>query len=389
MQLYLFLDRIGWPRSYLGKILFISFVGVHIPMIGAVSFVLLADTTPIAEQLDVLVAMLLATLIGTAATMLSMRALLSPVRQATHAMDRYLREKETPMLPARLEDEAGILMASIQEGITRLDSALAAAELHHRQMREAHTSKFELLSGMGHEFRTPLNHILGFAELMKAEAMGPLGEPAYRQFVSTIGESGQQLLSVLQSVLELSETEAADAAGTEFWDTDIVRLTGEAVALEHLHAEKKEVVVRQAGVAAANALVDRDAAKQAVSVLLQIAIECSGPGDVIDVIVDDLGCDQGGELTVAIRDRGRALVLEDVPPELRPQVAGLKSYVGGSVFGEASKLSSSPTAVRLSLVASLARLLGAKLSITADGEAGKTCTLAFSRRTPELRAEAA
>ena len=60
MKLYSYLARKRWPVTYEGKILLVSFIGVHVPMFGAVSYALIADPTPIMAQLDVLAAMLLA-----------------------------------------------------------------------------------------------------------------------------------------------------------------------------------------------------------------------------------------------------------------------------------------------------------------------------------------
>ena len=75
MKIYETLARGNFPKTYTGKILLVSFIGVHVPMFGAVAYVLLADTKPFLEQLDVLSAMLLATLIGTGGTMFVMKEL--------------------------------------------------------------------------------------------------------------------------------------------------------------------------------------------------------------------------------------------------------------------------------------------------------------------------
>ncbi|MGR3609695.1 MAG: hypothetical protein ACU0BN_12690, partial [Sulfitobacter sp.] len=85
MKIYETLARGNFPKTYTGKILLVSFIGVHVPMFGAVTYVLLADTKPFLEQLDVLGAMLLATLIGTGGTMFVMKELLAPVRAASEA----------------------------------------------------------------------------------------------------------------------------------------------------------------------------------------------------------------------------------------------------------------------------------------------------------------
>ncbi len=68
MFFYQIMCRLSLPRSYLGKILAISFVGVHVPLIATVIFVLAASDLPLNQIMPVLLAILCATLIGTALT---------------------------------------------------------------------------------------------------------------------------------------------------------------------------------------------------------------------------------------------------------------------------------------------------------------------------------
>eukprot|EP00657_Telonema_sp_P-1_P005931 TRINITY_DN23769_c0_g1_i1.p1 TRINITY_DN23769_c0_g1~~TRINITY_DN23769_c0_g1_i1.p1 ORF type:complete len:154 (-),score=50.30 TRINITY_DN23769_c0_g1_i1:74-535(-) len=118
------------------------------------------------DQLDVLLALLIATLLGTGATLVAIYGLLSPVRRAARALNTYLDERKVPALPTSLNDEAGVLLANVQESVTRLDAALDAADTQRTEMERSYREKFEVLSSMSHEIRTPLNHIIGFAEMM-------------------------------------------------------------------------------------------------------------------------------------------------------------------------------------------------------------------------------
>ena len=65
MRLYAMLSAAPRPASYLGKILTVSFIGVHLPMIVAVLYVLLSADMALADSVNILVALLLATLAGT------------------------------------------------------------------------------------------------------------------------------------------------------------------------------------------------------------------------------------------------------------------------------------------------------------------------------------
>ncbi|WP_170294893.1 PAS domain-containing sensor histidine kinase [Roseospira navarrensis] len=80
-------------------------------------------------------------------------------------------------------------------------TAKAAAE-------RANRSKSEFLAAMSHDLRTPLNAIMGFSEIMRTEAFGPLGSDRYREYVQGIEDSGALLVSLVNDVLDLSKIEA-------------------------------------------------------------------------------------------------------------------------------------------------------------------------------------
>lgn len=74
------------PRGYLGNILLVRIIGVYIPKIGAVAYVLLAAKVSFAEPIGILIALLAAMLAGAAATLLVLHHLLKPVSAAANAL---------------------------------------------------------------------------------------------------------------------------------------------------------------------------------------------------------------------------------------------------------------------------------------------------------------
>ncbi|NNG05706.1 MAG: PAS domain-containing sensor histidine kinase, partial [Inquilinus sp.] len=61
----------------------------------------------------------------------------------------------------------------------------------------------DLVALMNHEFRTPLNAIIGFAEMLDREMLGSVGDTRYRQYARHIQESGLRLLSFVTDMLDL------------------------------------------------------------------------------------------------------------------------------------------------------------------------------------------
>jgi len=78
---------------------------------------------------------------------------------------------------------------------------------HEQALRaeEASRSKSAFLAHLSHDIRTPLNHIIGFAELILHETFGPVGDARYSTYLGDIKRSGERLLHSFGDVLELAE----------------------------------------------------------------------------------------------------------------------------------------------------------------------------------------
>ncbi len=74
----------------------------------------------------------------------------------------------------------------------------------------ASRSKTTFLAHLSHDMRTPLNHIIGFADLVQHEPFGPLGDKRYIGYLGDIKRSGEALLNSFAAILELSELEAGN-----------------------------------------------------------------------------------------------------------------------------------------------------------------------------------
>lgn len=95
------------------------------------------------------------------------------------------------------------------EAKTSALSDLAARYLQARNDAEdASHSKSRFLATMSHEFRTPLNAIIGFSELITSQAFGPLGTPRYGEYARDIHSSGLHLLELISDILDMSKIEA-------------------------------------------------------------------------------------------------------------------------------------------------------------------------------------
>ena len=120
---------------------------------------------------------------------------------AKEAEERIKRINED--LEQRVEERTRELSREVAEH-KRAEEALAAAK---GEAETANRAKSEFLAAMSHDFRTPLNAILGFADILSHQYFGPIDDK-YREYAEDIKASGEHLLTLVNDILDLSTIEA-------------------------------------------------------------------------------------------------------------------------------------------------------------------------------------
>jgi PAS domain S-box-containing protein len=131
------------------------------------------------------------------------------------SMSDHYRSSHAPLLRVSYVDvsarrHAEAALERYRQDLERLvDERTAALTVALDQARAANRAKSAFLSNMGHEIRTPMNAILGYAQLL---VRMPDTDGVRREYAQAIAQSGEQLLSLIDSVLEMSRIEAGRAA---------------------------------------------------------------------------------------------------------------------------------------------------------------------------------
>lgn len=128
LRTYSMLSRLPFPRSYIGKILLLIFLGTHVPLLAILFYFLASSDLSTGTELRIIAVSILATLLGTALTLGMLRALLAPVVLASSALREYLNERRVPNLPVSYTDTAGRLMADVGYSIRHLDQVIHSLE---------------------------------------------------------------------------------------------------------------------------------------------------------------------------------------------------------------------------------------------------------------------
>ena len=118
----------------------------------------------------------------------------------------------------------GLLLAAVTSAGHSLrelarDNQRLAGEIDRAEA--ATRAKSDSLAHLSHELRTPLNAVLGFAEVIRDEALGPEAPKCYRDYVGDIHSAGQHLLRIVNSSLDMVSIESGKV-GIELQEIDPV-----------------------------------------------------------------------------------------------------------------------------------------------------------------------
>ncbi|HEY0236104.1 MAG TPA: PAS domain-containing protein [Afipia sp.] len=176
-------------------------------------------------------------------------------------------------------------------------------------------AKADVLARISHEVRTPLNAIIGFAEVMIEERFGALGNERYVDYMKDIRASGERVIAIIDDMLDFSRIESGKL-DLAFASQDLNPLIEQCVAALQPHANRERIIIRTS---LAHALPDVQADARA---LRQIALNLIGSSIHLanaggQVIVSTATTDVG-EVVLRVRDTGHGLNDNEIAAAMAP-----------------------------------------------------------------------
>ena len=226
--------------------------------------------------------------------------------------------------------EGGLIPLSVTMGRTRADgpnffavfrdlSQTRKSEGELQQARRladrAADAKADMLARISHEVRTPLNAIIGFAEVMIGERFGALGNERYVEYMKDIRASGERVIAIINDLLDLSRIETGKL-DLSFASQNLNDLVEQCVAVMQPQANRERIIIRTSlAHLLPPVLADARALRQIMLNLIGNSIHLANAGG--QVIVSTALSDTG-EVVLRVRDTGHGLNDNEVAAAMEP-----------------------------------------------------------------------
>ena len=265
-----------------------------------------------------------------------------------------------------------------------MDNArLYTAERQARKGAEAAAqAKAEFLATMSHEFRTPLNAIMGYAQLLDMGVLGP-ATPAQHAHLERLQASARHLLRLIDDVLDVAKV---DADRLEVRRDALMSGAAVAAAVTLVQPQATAKGVRLMDVGAGEAGVpfygDEHRVRQVLVNLLSNAVKFTPSGGAVTVVCG-AARDAAPELASGVPSGGREpeppngwafIRVEDTGPGIPTQVVDqlFEPFVQGD---GALTREQGGTGLGLAISRRLSRLMGGDVTVRSQLGSGATFTL--------------
>lgn len=264
-------------------------------------------------------------------------------------------------------DEGLVVSSTVRDISERKRVQLELARARDEAL-EASRVKSAFVANMSHEVRTPLNGIIGFAQLLHDGRIAP-NSADYRQSLGNILSSARHLLHLINDLLDLAQVEAGRLKFTPE-STEPAQLIEEVRGvLRNLAAERHIRVEAEVAPGLGRVMVDSARLKQVLYNYLSNALKFAGEHSCVTIRIV-----QHGEawFRLEVEDRGEGIRAEDLKhlfTEFRQLDSSFSKRQGGTGLG-------------LALTKRIVEAQGGKVGVTTEPGKGSTFWALLPRNFP-------
>ncbi len=264
-------------------------------------------------------------------------------------------------LPAATSCEAEVV--AVMRDVTDRKIQEQALDLARSAAEQADAAKTRFLATMSHELRTPLNAIIGFSEMIVQEDALMLDAARRKEYAQLINDSGQHLLSVVNSILDMSKMESGNFEISPEMFAPRAALVGCCNLLALKARENGIDLVTRAPHDLPDITGDPRAFKQIMLNLVANAIKFTERNGKVTVSADV----EGPRLVLRVSDTGVGIAAEDL------KLIGAPFFQAGKTYQRRHE----GTGLGLSIVKSLVGLHSGEMTVQSKIDEGTTVTVAL------------
>jgi PAS domain S-box-containing protein len=275
---------------------------------------------------------------------------------------KILHTKKIPIL-----DAAGhpAYLLGISEDITERRAAEETARLAKLEAERANRAKSEFLSRMSHDLRTPLNAVLGFAQVLEMDPLPPEQTDSVRQIL----KGGRHLLELINEVLDIARIESGHLSLSPE-PVDVADIVQQSAELVRPLASVRGIAVGTEldELTGCHVRADRQRVKQILLNLLGNAVKYNREGGTVTI-----ACARAGEgrVRMSVTDTGAGIPAEKLALLFHPfeRLGAEQSAIEGTGLG-------------LAVSKGLADAMGGRIGVASEVDRGTTFWLELPETMP-------